>query len=1350
MKLKKMLAWFLTLCMMATALPVTAFAEDDPADPTDAVAYIAHDVKEYVHGDLQKAFDNYNDCSILLLKDYEGDVEVKDGSSYTFYLNGHTMTGTFKLTDGHVNFKGYLAGDTESGAESKIINTGLEDEYPIWCGSGQFNLSGDVQVIATGDDGIALYAEDNKLNVDSENVVVNGGVKTSGEGVINITNGTYNGPLYDGSGSLNIGGGKFKVDPSASLPSGFEAKLGEDGYYTMVAKEVSLSDLETDAEGAYLISDAEDVIIFRTLLSTMEGKPILGDATFKLTKDIDMKDKELPAVGNDNSRFGGTFDGQGYKIENVNIVDESSNEVAFFGNIYGATIKDLTLHNVTVKGGDFVAGLAGKNRGSVIDNCAITGDIDITGDSYVGGILGGGNSAVEITDCSVEGEGTISGTSAVGGIAGSVPGGSKTVTGNTVADITIEAENGWAGGIAGFVQAGPAEGISLSNNGVSDVTIKVEEDADGYSNIIAGRIDTTNSVKLEGNIATGSKLTVAGEEKTDLYDAGVTTGGNATITTPVAMIGAKPYTSLQAAIDAAEAGTGDVTITLLADVTTEDKVLITQKEGLNLTIDGGKNTFTGSLIVYGHARYTGDETLTIKNINFVDGGTSANCIWSPRPEDVVSIYTAADRGHKVNGEGYNYSHNVTVDNCTFSATEGNTEPVVAVRHGAGGDVNWTIKNCVADNIFGLLQASGTQGVTITDCKVTDVKEGMNLNNSDDVEITGCEIDATEYAVRTGASNVDEFSVDITLEDNKITSEKAAIILRASAPNVDLEMSNNAVVAATHIDATGIEDASTVMVEADANYWGKDAEGKTMTAPVVSGTAVAVDSYYKGYDSTTGKLTELTFDETKGFVAAIGGKGYTDLQEAIKDAAPDGTVEVLDDVTVDTWIMFAEELSIGNGKLITLHIDGLTINGNNHTLTVKSIESAGNGNCLFYDAENLNINDLTINLPATGANGIGLQSGTIENVTINGGVNGIYPQTGDVTIEGCTFNTNGTAIYFEEERDGLTVTGNTFKGAGNYAIMLRGDVEYTDNNVESGKVNVVSGAPVVTGNDFNDVRFKVYNDADATIKNNKINNLVFNDETKVESTFENNTLSAAAAETLKGMDVENVITPAPSTGGGSSKPKYTATVDKDDIENGSVKLSSTRVKAGSTVTITVTPDEGYELDELKVLDKDGNEVELTDKGNGKFTFKMPKGGVEVDASFVPENGTDAPVVKEDSTLVLTIGQLNYQEDGTHKVNDVSPIIKGDRTMLPIRLIAEFLGATVTWNEAEQSVTIVEGDTTIVIYIGQAFALVNGEPVQLDAPAFIQNDRTYLPVRFIAENLGATVTWDGTANTVTIVG
>ena len=89
------------------------------------------------------------------------------------------------------------------------------------------------------------------------------------------------------------------------------------------------------------------------------------------------------------------------------------------------------------------------------------------------------------------------------------------------------------------------------------------------------------------------------------------------------------------------------------------------------------------------------------------------------------------------------------------------------------------------------------------------------------------------------------------------------------------------------------------------------------------------------------------------------------------------------------------------------------------------------------------------------------------------------------------------------------------------------------------------------------------------------------------------------------------------------------------------------------------------------------------------------------------------------------------------------------MLPIRFVAEALGATVTWDEPTQTVTIVKGDLDIEIYIGQAFAKVNGTPVQLDSPAFIENDRTYLPLRFVAENLGATVTWDADTQKVTII-
>ena len=232
-------------------------------------------------------------------------------------------------------------------------------------------------------------------------------------------------------------------------------------------------------------------------------------------------------------------------------------------------------------------------------------------------------------------------------------------------------------------------------------------------------------------------------------------------------------------------------------------------------------------------------------------------------------------------------------------------------------------------------------------------------------------------------------------------------------------------------------------------------------------------------------------------------------------------------------------------------------------------------------------------------------------------------------------------------------------------------------------------------------------------------------------------------------------PTPSKSS-SSKPKYTASVNKNDVENGSVKLSNTKAKAGSKVTVTVKPDAGYELDKMVILDKEGNKVDVTDNGDGTFTFKMPKGGVEVVPSFVevekemPEEPADNTDDAEKTTLVLKIDQRIYQQDGNYAVNDVAPIISGDRTFLPIRLIAETLGATVGWNEAEQSVTIVKDGTVIRIYIGQTFATVNGEPIQLDAPASIVNGRTYLPVRFVAENLGAEVSWDAETKEVTIIG
>ena len=82
------------------------------------------------------------------------------------------------------------------------------------------------------------------------------------------------------------------------------------------------------------------------------------------------------------------------------------------------------------------------------------------------------------------------------------------------------------------------------------------------------------------------------------------------------------------------------------------------------------------------------------------------------------------------------------------------------------------------------------------------------------------------------------------------------------------------------------------------------------------------------------------------------------------------------------------------------------------------------------------------------------------------------------------------------------------------------------------------------------------------------------------------------------------------------PTYPVTTP-DKTENGTVTVSPRSAEKGDTVTITAKPDSGYQLDDLTVTDKNGKELKLTDKGNGKYTFKMPAGKVTVSATFAPE-------------------------------------------------------------------------------------------------------------------------------------
>lgn len=106
------------------------------------------------------------------------------------------------------------------------------------------------------------------------------------------------------------------------------------------------------------------------------------------------------------------------------------------------------------------------------------------------------------------------------------------------------------------------------------------------------------------------------------------------------------------------------------------------------------------------------------------------------------------------------------------------------------------------------------------------------------------------------------------------------------------------------------------------------------------------------------------------------------------------------------------------------------------------------------------------------------------------------------------------------------------------------------------------------------------------------------------------------------------------------------------------------------------------------------------------------------------------------------------DGQEVQFDVQPQIVNERTMVPVRAIFEALGATVEWNQSAQTITSQKGDIKVNLSIGNSFMTVNDKQVALDQPACVINERTLVPVRAIAEAYGTTVEWDASSKTVSI--
>ncbi|HIK13233.1 MAG TPA: copper amine oxidase N-terminal domain-containing protein, partial [Oscillatoriaceae cyanobacterium M33_DOE_052] len=106
------------------------------------------------------------------------------------------------------------------------------------------------------------------------------------------------------------------------------------------------------------------------------------------------------------------------------------------------------------------------------------------------------------------------------------------------------------------------------------------------------------------------------------------------------------------------------------------------------------------------------------------------------------------------------------------------------------------------------------------------------------------------------------------------------------------------------------------------------------------------------------------------------------------------------------------------------------------------------------------------------------------------------------------------------------------------------------------------------------------------------------------------------------------------------------------------------------------------------------------------------------------------------------------NGNQLTADVAPYIQDERMMVPFRALFEALGAKVGWDDVNQVVTGSRGGKEIKLTIDSKTAYVDGRPVELDVPAAVTGDRTFVPLRFVAESLGAEVGWDEAGQTVKV--
>lgn len=202
-------------------------------------------------------------------------------------------------------------------------------------------------------------------------------------------------------------------------------------------------------------------------------------------------------------------------------------------------------------------------------------------------------------------------------------------------------------------------------------------------------------------------------------------------------------------------------------------------------------------------------------------------------------------------------------------------------------------------------------------------------------------------------------------------------------------------------------------------------------------------------------------------------------------------------------------------------------------------------------------------------------------------------------------------------------------------------------------------------------------------------------------------------------------------------------------NGTAEENIKANGVAATLTFEVSESAGTGVYPIKIsYEKDNDAIFDFDLEN--VDFKVINGSISVESIDGSTQNPDTIVSEvEDSSQPISQSAVSVVIDGSYVVfADQKPVIKNDRTLIPLRAIFEALGADVDWNDETKTVTSAKGDIKISLAIGSDQLYVNGEAKTIDVPAQIINDRTMIPLRAVAESFGCKVDWVGETKTVII--